>query len=373
MAWTERYVDASAVGGGTGTSAADPWTLPEAASNGTAGMRINIKAGTYSLSAQLTQTANGTASAPIWFRGYKDTIGDLDLKSIGSLTDGTDIPLVLNNSQNIIIDGSQTIVSSMVFDSTGSSSRPTVYHRGFYTLFKNVKVKQATNNLSLNCNGRDFKTYIGCNFVTTGTRSINMFAETGMTSIHFSDCIFQHEGTVSGSWFGAQVGTSQFTNCIFKNLPNGISASVGQSFHINSCTFVDITDDAIRVGSQLNSSSISNSYFANIGGYAVGATSATAQGLFCIYNNVYQNCAGELESITENLQFDAGNDSSDLFVDSASSNYALQKSSAGYSRGRHEPTGGYWGVGSTDYSDVGAIQHANPLLGILLNSKHPLV
>jgi hypothetical protein len=371
MAWTERYVDASAVGGGTGTSATDPWTLPEAVSNGTAGMRINIKAGTYSLSASISQQADGTVSSPIWWRGYKNTIGDLDLKSIGSLTDGTDIPRILTNNNLIIIDGNYTILSSIVFDNTGSSTRRTLYHRGSYTLAKNIKVKQVTGEFLLSTGGGDFKTYIGCNFVTSGTRTLNMITESASINLAFSDCIFQHEGTVSNSWFAVAVGHSQFTNCIFKNLPNGISAIYG-SYHINNCTFVDISDDAIRVGTQNNSSSISNSYFANIGGYAIGATSSTAQGLFCIYNNVYQNCTGELESITENLQFNSGNDSSDLFVDSASGNYALQKSSVGYSRGRHEPTGGYWGVGSTDYSDVGAIQHANPLLGILLNSKHPL-
>lgn len=359
MAWTERYVDASASGSGGGASPADPWTLSQAAANNVSGMRVNVKAGTYSLTAQLTNSASGTASAPIWWRGYKTSAGDLDLKSIGTLTDGTDIPRIVNNNYNILFDGNLCNVSSIVFDNV-SGNRPTVYHRGALNWWKNVKVKQAANHVVFNCNGKDNKTYIGCNFVTTGNRTNGFFNETGMNNITFSDCIFQHEGTVSNSWVAVRLGSGiQFTNCIIKNVPNGIRVDSGTGFHVNSCTFVDITDDAIRTGTQNNSSSIANSYFSNVGGYAVGATSATKQGMVCIYNNVYQNCGGELESIYEDLQFDSANDTSDSFVDSASGNYALQSSSQGYSKGRTASTGGYWGIGSTDHSDIGAIQHAD--------------
>ncbi|MFZ9077482.1 MAG: hypothetical protein ACO23H_03040, partial [Alphaproteobacteria bacterium] len=93
MAWTDRYVDASAAGGGTGTSPADPWTFGEAISNTAAGMRVNFKTGTYDTTTNTNVSSIGTTVyQPSWWRGYKTTVGDLDGKLTASPTDATEIP-----------------------------------------------------------------------------------------------------------------------------------------------------------------------------------------------------------------------------------------------------------------------------------------
>src|SRR3954447_7437305 len=84
MAWTERYVRSDAAGGGDGTTntnsgANGAWTLAEAVANEAAGMRINVRAGTYaSTTTSRTFAAAGTTTAPIWWRGFNSTPGDID-------------------------------------------------------------------------------------------------------------------------------------------------------------------------------------------------------------------------------------------------------------------------------------------------------
>lgn len=121
MAITDRYVTADS-DGGDGTSG-NPWTIVEAMANAVAGDRVNVKAGTYTLAANLQPTNSGTTASPIIWRGYNSSIGDLATQgrlAAGNL-DTTNFPVinggasyyVANNSkthhilQNIVIQGSR--------------------------------------------------------------------------------------------------------------------------------------------------------------------------------------------------------------------------------------------------------------------------
>lgn len=76
MGYTEKYVTVTGAGAHDGSDEANAWTLAEAVAAAAAGDRVNIKAGTYALTGNVT-LPGGTVVAPICWRGYYSTIGDL--------------------------------------------------------------------------------------------------------------------------------------------------------------------------------------------------------------------------------------------------------------------------------------------------------
>ncbi len=87
MAFVEKYVTVTGGGLHDGSSEANAWTLDEAWSNYSAGDRLNIKAGTYTLTQIMNIWTSGTVTAPVSLRGYKTTIGDLDNRPSSQLVD----------------------------------------------------------------------------------------------------------------------------------------------------------------------------------------------------------------------------------------------------------------------------------------------
>ena len=71
-----RYVTTSASGGGNGQTEGTAWTLQEATQNASAGMTIWIKSGNYG-DTRITLSRSGTASNPIKYIGYRNSIGDI--------------------------------------------------------------------------------------------------------------------------------------------------------------------------------------------------------------------------------------------------------------------------------------------------------
>ena len=78
MAITEKFVVVGGAGSHDGSSELNAWSLSEAISGASPGNRINIKKGTYTRASQDLFTADGTTTAPIVWRGYNSSIGDLD-------------------------------------------------------------------------------------------------------------------------------------------------------------------------------------------------------------------------------------------------------------------------------------------------------
>ena len=110
MAYTERYVTSAASGGGDGSSGS-PWTLAEAFTNAAAGDRVNIQSdGAYTTTSANRTTSAGTITAPIVWRGYNSTIGDLDTVGRDTPANGSD--LITTNMPAISITGAELLPGS---------------------------------------------------------------------------------------------------------------------------------------------------------------------------------------------------------------------------------------------------------------------
>lgn len=150
MAYTERYVTSAAAGGGDGSSGS-PWTLEEAFSNAAAGDRVNIQKQT-SPGYELTSPGNaatpaGTQSAPIVWRGYNSTIGDLD-------SVGRDTPA----------NGSALITTDMPLITISSTLVPASYN-----IFMNINFECSLGDQAVEDTASDFVTLYQCRVYHTGS------------------------------------------------------------------------------------------------------------------------------------------------------------------------------------------------------------
>lgn len=370
MAWTDYYVDATASGGGTGTSASDPWTLAEAVSNAGTNQRVNIKAGTYSVSSPLVCNPILTNENPLWWRGYKTTVGDLDDKFTGDLVDGTDIPVfeITTNNNYIILDSDYHMLSGLCFKKKSTDAYPALYDRRGYVWAKNCRfvieaasaVHNNTRVISRN-SGAIHLTYLNCEFKSNQSHNILVDHFSGS---FYSHCLFDAT-SVNYHLYGGGHGNA-LENCIFKGSLVACVYLSNVRLQIQNNTFVDVGDDAIAFTG--SNPTVCNNYFHSVTGFCVSNKNAAGKNDILLANNAFYNSPNKFENMADANEFDAIADSSDQFVDKAAGDYSLQSTSNAYSAGN----GGYWSLASIGYADVGAIQHANPSLGILLNSKHPL-
>lgn len=353
MAWTERFVDASASGGGTGTSAADPWTLAEAHANSAGGMKVNVKAGSYTSTAALNRSFGATASNPVWWSGYKTTAGDSDDIFTTQKTEATDYPLVTVTSNYFIESGGFFYISGMAWKSQ-SINRPPIYTIGSYNKLWNCKFIQdvATTNQGAIANGVTNTCFVNCIFQMNSNFG-NVVPSVGNNLWH--GCVITGSNCTGSNQASAHYGT--WVNCIFRDLANGVSftGSSGNSSLIN-CTFHNIAGTAIATGASTNLQSVNN-YFSNVG-TAISASSNTGTSL--VANNAYESVTTEISNIFENLQIGSLNDSSNQFVDSTNDDFTLQSSSAGYASALPFM---FQDSGVESHGDIGAIQHADPSSG----------
>lgn len=161
MAWTERYVRSDAAGGGNGTTDANSgangaWTLAEAITNVAAGHRVNIKAGTYSnTTTDRTFGTSGTTTAPIWWRGFNTTIGDID--SNNALTK----PAITFSTGRFIATGSFQYFSNLNISGAQTTNGQVRLGTGAKIYFDRCRIECT----SANANGRAFSNNISTEVV----------------------------------------------------------------------------------------------------------------------------------------------------------------------------------------------------------------
>jgi len=352
ITFTERYVDASASGGGTGTQAS-PWTFSEALTNASAGDRVNVKVGTYT-GDNTVMTANGTRDNPIVFRGYQTTIGDLDDNN-EDLSDGTEIPFISGNvSGGGFYNCYYTFVNHLSFKTTA------IYNVYGWRMWLNYGYVRRCKFLS-DASGQGSAATRACSVAGNTSVYDCYIRSTSSTSYSLVDGLALHSigNTIAytGSGFGgAGLAAQHSFNNTYVNLGNGISVAYATyNINVNNCTFYNcITGFKTNNADYDRTRTITNCYFANcvtgIDSYLTDNSGFNV--INCGFYNNTNNVSGNVPLLV-NPRYDY----SDPFVDSANNDFRLASSSAGF--GNAFPAINLLSVESNN-RDIGAIQHADP-------------
>lgn len=227
MAYTEKYV--SVAGGGThdGTSEANAWTLAEAIAAAAGGNRVNVKAGTYTLGADIT-LPNGATENPIQWRGYNSTIGDLLTVGRATLTGAltvTNFPVINGTTLYRVTAGTNNQIQNISFTTGVNNSTVTsVASTNFYRCkFANTHTTgAAVRGLT---GGTTYAGVVDCDAVIASSH-----ASAIAINLERNCCIgcrIWNSATTASTQVGLAVnvvGASAFANIIF-NFGHGIAVS----------------------------------------------------------------------------------------------------------------------------------------------------
>jgi len=373
VAWTERYVRSDAAGGGDGTTTANSgangaWTLAEAITNEAAGMRINVRAGTYaSTSTSRTLAATGTQTAPIWWRGVDSSFGAI-ADSNGAATAGTDIPELTFSTGQLVIGGNYHIVSNIASSGAQTTNGQIRVNGQGCTLFR---VRSTCT--SSNANGCAFSLGSGANgsSLVACYGSSNALADvyTFSGSASLIGCI------ASGGKDGFALSTLsvQLFACIARGCANdGIKSAVTTSTiqTIVNCSIYDVDGHGIEFSGSISSAllTVANCHFegCNQSGKA-GIANTSGGNLYSAHlvGNSYRDCTSNTSGITESfLLADNGTVGGSGYTDPTNNDF----NATTYLKGIGFPGQFEYRSGNVGYFDTGAVQRVEPAAGGLLRS-----
>ena len=367
MAFTEKYVTVSGGGLHDGSSEANAWTLAEAISNVAAGDRVNVKAGTYSSgTTHRIFSASGTDTSPIWWRGYKTSIGDLDSRPTTQRIEGTDMPLFTSTTGYYYFDGSNQKISNIHFESApfNAGSAVILIRGDNFVLFRCRAISNSSNIGAIEGNTSRQVLVAECYFENT-TTGADVVQPRGQKWV-ISKCIIR--GGDIGVLCPINYATRIVDSIIYDSAESKIQA--GGFLMVSNCTLYNAADDNIRLYtlSYYDAGVIINNVFDTAGGYAINQNTGTDTSKVLISNNAYRDGsfgAGRLNGISEDLEFESINETVIPFEDVASLDFTLKSTAGG-----HGQQIIFEVDGPTSYRDLGAIQHADPSGGGAV--LHPL-
>lgn len=359
MAWTERYVRADAAGGGDGTTDANSgangaWTLAEGITNESAGMRINIKAGTYAnTTTNRTWAAAGTQTQPIWWRGFKTTLGDLDARPTSSRTVSTDIPHLTWSTGVGSCSGAHHKFSNMSFLVTGSSA-----NAAFRTLTSDSSMELHRCRFEHQSSGSASNRGLRCSvytiahecYVKATTAAIAVYCESTRSSIH--DSVI--ESGLTGLHFDGMANASG--NLILSTGGDAIFLNATNTdFFITGNTIYNPTGHGISIpsGFVVRGFVTRNLFHTVTGSGKAGIKNNTVTALSNVWRwgNAYYNVTTPEDGFGDTPDFDRITEGSDPLTNPGSDDFSYKTTATGFQGG---PPGLFEGLTFASYASPGA-------------------
>ncbi len=366
MSWTERYVRADAAGSGNGTTdtnsgANGAWTFAEGITNEAAGMRLNMKAGTYANTTNArTLAAVGTTIARIWWRGFKGTAGDQDTNNLA--VPGTDIPSITFTTAGLTVSGVHHILSNI--DVTGAKTAGTAQAILSGADSDYYRCRFANTNTGATCPAVQVVgicTMVGCTFSAASTTTTNIVQSLANGQILVLGCRFFGGGNVGYSMTTATGVTIH--SCVFDSIPgDAINITTGGANIIGNIIYAPTGNGVNVTGTPANLIVVANNIFSTVNQAAKAAinnSSGTNTGFIIPISNGYWNCTATRSGLTEDFNiYDNATLASDPLVSPGTGNFALNPVARNIGfPGLFENTSVYQG-----YLDLGAAQAGGGLL-----------
>jgi hypothetical protein len=284
--------------------------------------RVNVKASTYASAATVRSFATaGSTTAPLWWRGYKTSIGDQDTNA--SPVDGTDIPYwTFSGSGRATIAAGYQIFSSI----SVTSAANTIDCTGINTLIRRCKLVSTAGSPyyqhSTATNGRLYLCYLQSD---ASHAVLNVTANV----LYLVGCSLR--GGNAGLTTGASLSGMNFYYCIFDSI-GGDAINIGSAsdVHMVGCGIYNPTGNGVNISAAPGICDIINCHFENCNQSSKGAinnTSGTNTILVRLAGNSYYNGYGTglsspVTGITESFtNFDAGTVASSGFDAPASHSF----------------------------------------------------
>lgn len=251
--------------------------------------RINIKAGSYSITAASAFNTAGTTALPVWFRGYNTTPGDLD--DYSSLTKPA---WTCTGSGRITFGGGFNIVSGL--DITAAVSNNAVSISGLRVNVHRCRITNTTANASSSAVGvQNNQILLSCCFLSSTSSAPVVLATGGNVMPNMFGCIV----TGGGNGVTSSVTTAAWsiTRCVFRAIGSeglnftAITGATNGIGVVDSCTFYGCGSHAIEFANlPTGFIQITNCNFWSITGYGINSSAGTT---FCVFRagNDFRSCS----------------------------------------------------------------------------------
>ena len=353
MAFNEKYVTVAGGGLHDGSSEANAWTLAEGVANYVAGDRVNVKAGTYTASSAITWSTSGGQYTPIHWRGYKNSIGDMDDAPTTQRADGTDIPL-FDNSDRFLITGSNLAFSNISFESSfANAGVQNTYGKSVHFFRCRFSTDSTSTTARSFMTLGDYNSLVACHFEAPSTAEAAVYIYSASNRSRILDCFIT--GGATGIKFYSYTDAFVCNTVITNSGTNSVALDGTVPSNFIGCVFHDAGGDLFSATTAVGGSpcSIANSVFSDAGGYAINQSTGSETPFIMLSGNLYHDSSFGIGR-TNNIVYDLYPtvDTASPFVDAASNDFTLSSSSNGYGKRLL-----FENVDLSSYRDIGPIQH----------------